>query len=756
MQGRQTKTVVIGEHKVQIPIPNKKDKVWFKDLKDPYWNRTVFMEQYKQIFFEYIPGVTKHNQEKTSYTNEGVLEGLSEQDTEYVINTLLEELTRREEGIFFMNGDEIVYLTGDHYFVLVWGQMPRVDKDKKTFSGASYYADYREFQRDFFYIIKHCHDNHDRIAGAIISKAKKTGITNCFWLYYLNRATMNFNRNYGAMNINIDQATKTFCDYFVFAYDKLPPIMRPDTKTRSEAEGKFKFGKSFRNTKKNKLLANPSEDDLNSEVMCVPTKEKAFDVAVMSEIFFDEPTKYKQSFGEIWRTNKEAIKIQSIINGLAWIFNYTNGDDTQSFRETKKIFEESKLSTAANDPYGQTITGLIAWHIPAYRSWTTCFDKYGRCNEIKAMKEIQYQRDKVKHDKRQLQAEIRQYANDEREAWGSAGMGSVFDNIRLGDLKYNLETRIQESPTNIWEEGNLVWENPLWEVGLRNRRKKGEFCPVKWVPLTKEQLERGETGSMRMYGGGLPMDHRNLALKQGRDDMGNLLPPNDFLYSMGGDPTQYAAGSEIIEGSKNSCHVKSFPDLIMDARYKAPLTNRLKFDYFDRPELPIEAFENFLKLIIYTGCISVVEANAPQVATQLMEEGLGYYMIVRDKDSNAFVQWQPFMGLSVENEKKYKLIRTTGNGQSDRDIIEMIVKLIKNYINEPVAGEMDYAATIEDILLLEQLMNFDATNTKIYDKVMSFGYNLIAEELWRAIQMQQLDEYDDPANLAAVMSALSA
>lgn len=70
----------------------------------------------------------------------------------------------------------------------------------------------------------------------------------------------------------------------------------------------------------------------------VPTKAKEFDVAVMSDIAFDEPTKYPESFSEIWRTNKASVKIQSKINGKARQFSYTEGTGTPSFSEatTKK------------------------------------------------------------------------------------------------------------------------------------------------------------------------------------------------------------------------------------------------------------------------------------------------------------------------------------------------------------------------------------------------------------------------------------
>ena len=48
-------------------------------------------------------------------------------------------------------------------------------------------------------------------------------------------------------------------------------------------------------------------------------------------------------------------------------------------------------------------------------------------------------------------------------------------------------------------EGRLEWVNWKWELGMKNKRPKGEFCNVKFIPLTKEEIERGEQGRLRIY-----------------------------------------------------------------------------------------------------------------------------------------------------------------------------------------------------------------------------------------------------------------
>jgi hypothetical protein len=741
------KIKIIGEHKLIIPeLPrNRKSEILFLNEKPDraFWDRSRLITDFRDVFISFIPHFTKVYQQATLYDQDGILISLNKEDSDYVVRTYEQEMRRRREGVWFKNKEEITHITGDHYFAIMHCKMQRHD-------GLGDYGDYREFQGDFFHLINHCYETPD-ILGGIFSKAKKTGITNLFWLHYLNRATMNKNKNYGYMNIEQGQAAKTWRDYFLYSYNNMLPALRPQFKSKSEVDGTIIFGKAYSNSKKSRQIAYDSEDELNSSVFCVPTKDKAFDVAVMNAIAFDEPTKYKQSFAEIWRTNKEAVKIQSKFNGRAFIFNYTIGDDTQSFRETREVFLDSELRTITPLSKNQTKSGLIAYHIPAYASWEGAFDKHGICDEKKASKEIQFERDKVKGNKRALQAITRQYANNKREAWGSAGSGSTFDNIRLGDLLADLEIDGRDAPVNEYIEGNFIWDGkPLWNLGLRNKRKKGEFTNVKFVPLTEDELELGVTGKFRIFYD-IPKEQQNLALKQGRDDWNNLLPPARYPSIVGGDPTNYAAGSAVTEGSKNGGYVIGVPDALDNTGRS--LGRKLLIEYYDRPELPDEAFEDYLMLIIYTGSLSLIEGNAAYCFTRLMEEGLGHYLLVKDENGIATV-WKRWFGLSYEKEKQYRSIKLTANS-GEREMLEALVRCIKNYIEKPNLGEIDYGKMIKSSRLVRQLMDFNSLDTKLYDLAISLGWTLYALEIYMDILLETVNDNDNPQNIEAILNAFS-
>ncbi len=619
--------------------------------------------------------------------------------------------------------------------------------------GNGAFGDYREHQSNYFSLIHHCWASKN-ILGLFTSKPKKNGITNCHWSgYYLNRATLHANKTFGYMNISTKQAAKTFNDYFMYSCNGLISPMRPEIKLLSLVDGTVTFGQSFNGSKKIRKASGDSEDDLNTSIQCVATKPKAFDVAVMRDITFDEPTKYIESFEEIWRTNKEAVKIQSKINGRAWAFNYTEGSDTSSFREAREIYLQSRLETAKHNPQGQTQSGLICYHIPAYTAWEGAFNKYGICDEKRAYAEIEMERDKVRSNKRQLQATIRQYANNEREAWGSAGAGSTFDNIRLADLLADIELEQKAVIENNYQEGRFEWTNKMWELGLKNKRPKGEFCPVEFIPLTKDEIKRGEVGKVRLYNE-IPAVHRNAVLKLGKDQWGNLLRPERFNYTTGADPTQEAAASEVIEGSKNCFYTMSRLDERYDTLSRKVASKLIMIEYFARPEVFDEAYEDLVKQIIYTGSLNIVEANVPAMATRLMQEGLGNYCLVKN-EKGSIVFWERWMGLAHEPDKEYHLIRTTSNGNDKKERLEQFVNLMKQYLYKPEDGGKDYGATVKSERLLKQLMDVDVTDTKLYDMFIAWGYCLLCDDIYTTLLMQQQQSRQEGVSVEDVLRAFT-
>lgn len=738
-------TVIVGEHKIKMPpLAKDKNEILFIDEKDAYWRRDLLVAQFREIWWSFIPFHTKLYQDASLYDQDEILVSLNKEDSDYIIRTYKQEMKRRSEGVFFKNGEEIVWLTGDMYFILMYCKTKRPDKKGD-------YFDFREFQLHDSYLCYHT-ETSPIIAGLITTKPKKTGITNLRWLYILNKSTKTKNTNYGAMNLDQDKGAKTFRDHFMYAYNGLPMVWKAQIKSKSETDGRIVFGKQYRNTKKSSIIINDAEDELNTTVMCVPTMAHAFDVDVFEINWYDEFPKYKTDFGEIYISNNSGTSIQDYMVGKIWATSYTPDETGPSFFSGKKLYFDSELRTITENSNGQTKSKLICDHIPAYVSWGTSFNKNGRCNEADAMKKISFGRDQLKDKPRELQAEVRKYANNKKEAWSTGGVGSVLDTIRLTDLLSDVEEEERVSPVPPYVNGHLKWTNELWNISPA-LRKKGQFCAVKFAPLTPDEISKGDEGSIREYFP-VPKNIQNIALKHGRDEWNNLIAPPEFYNTLGGDPTQHAAASEIIEGSKNSYHVMNRANESTDALYGRVVTKTLTHEYFDRPESPDEAFEDLLKLIIYTGALSAIEANAPYMATRLMEEGLGNFMIVKDENGIMTI-WKRHMGLFNEEDKKYHLLRTVVGTNTKDSTKEDFVRLMKSYIRVPEPGGKDYGRTIKSSRLLNQLMNVDIVNTKIYDMFMSWGWNLLADEVYSNLLLNKTDDEMNPDYISAVLRALS-
>lgn len=734
------RTIYIGEHVFERPpLPKKRSDILFYDLpkEEAYWKR----QDVPEVFLKFIPNYTELNANATLTDTNGLLASLNLEDSSIVINFYKQEIERRKNGVFFKNGDEIEYLTGHHYFMLQWCKLFGVKED---------YGRYMEFQRDVFYLIEHVW-NGQFILGLFLSKAKKTGITQLFSCYYLNKSTMTRMQQMGIMSKKQDDAIDTNMMYYFHAFDGLPNAFKPTIESMAREEGSIKFGaKIFRGTdaKKYALSQTYQESALKTRVFAAPTKPRGFDAPVMDDEWFDEIPKYLQESHvhpkEVFETNNAAVKKQADIYGKAWLTSYTPEEDDAGFQETKIIYDNSKLHTKRGT--NKTKSELICHHIPALYSYMSLIDKYGKCNEKEANKIIEEELQRVKGDPRSYQSIKRQLARNEREAWESGGAKSVFNIINLTSHLYDLEEEINQSPEPLGKPAYMEWENKLWEVGKKDRRPRNHFCNVRLIKLTEDDIMEGKAGRFTIYQD-IPAQLANDCLRYGRDDNGNLIAPNRFVHIGGVDPTQYAAGKEVMEGSKNAAYTLNFHNELLNAYNKAIQSKVIISRYFFRPDAANESFEDILKDIIYYSKLVVVEANAPYVATRLIEEGMGNFMIVRNKEG-VLVRWKPWMKIGED----FNLIKRTAN-QDQNDLMETLVGLIANYIATDEEF-LNYLKTIKDPELIKQLIHFDPKNTQVFDLVMAFGYALLAYQIYYQSLFEH-EDYNDVKNITAILSALA-
>jgi hypothetical protein len=734
--------IQIGEHcYVRPPLPKDRQEILFVDncKEDAFWQRRI---DYPEVFKSFCPFITKVDCSHTKWDdNTGELIQVSVEDTK-IIRSLYHDINRkRRNGVFFRNGDDIEYLTGSNWFTLEHCKMFGNSKNGG-------YGLFYKYQRDIFYLLELMW-KIEWCLGLDISKAKKTGVTQIIdGGYCVDMGTSRFEWMIGFMSRNMDVAIENNMKLFLYAFDNLMMPIRPKVGFKAPKGGNIEFSEL---TKKN-VLKSGTDEVLNTKVFCVPTSEHSFDSHFMNIERMDEFPKYwqdsKKSPKEILRNNKAGAKDQDFNRGRIIISSYPPEEDDIGSEEGGEVFRESKLSTMK---FGKTESELICYHIPAFKSLKSCIDKYGDCDEKKAMEIISNNRERVKKDRKALLAEIRQNPNSEEEAFGSNTMGSVFDPHRLTEISLALEEEQILSPNNPYVEGKLEWVNKKWESLMKNKRPKGEFGKVEFIPLTKEEMMKGEKGRLRIYQE-MSENLRNSVLRNGKDEFDCLIPNQFYTHVGGADPTSHAAASEVIQGSKYAFIVKSRRDNRIDAMYKKPATGIITHVYFERPELPDEAYEDLVKLIIYTGALFTVEANMPEHATRLIAEGLGRFMLVKDLAGN-FVIWSRWMGLAHEEDKQYKLIRTTSNSQDSKIMLEIFVRLIKMFLQRPEPGEKDYGMTLKDERIIKQLMKVDPTDTKLFDLFMALGYCEFTDDVYTGLLLEGTEDVYSGLNLSSVLLA---
>jgi hypothetical protein len=732
--------IMAGEHKIITPpLPDDPNDVFFIDEEpeDAFFNRDKIIKQdYKEIWFKFIPNETLLYRSTTEFDEDGYALTLNEEESEYIDFCYQRETKRRTFGVHFRNGTDIEWITGDHWFTLMWAKTKRPDKKGD-------YFDYREYQRDFFYQIFYT-NLKETVDGFDWSKAKKTGITNLMWIYYLNKSTMTRNINLGCMNLDRDKAAKTFRDHFMYAYNGLPLALKPDIKSKSEAEGVIVFGKQYRSKTSKR---NTDTGELNTTVMCVATAENAFDVDVFTDVWYDENPKYTSDFGSIFRSNRGATKIQDFPVGKQWLTSYTPEKSGDSFKSAKAVFYDSELKTITASSEGRTKSGLLCDHIPAYKSWATSFNKHGKCNEAEAKQKIESQLQALEDRPNEYLKKKRELANTKKDAWSAGDSSSLFDPIRLGELEFDLD-ELQRS-TQTYEWGHLEWVNPLWEVGKKDQRPKGIFGQAKWVPLEKEEILKGKTDKWRLYERMQPQ-YENFALVHGRDEHNNLLPPLKFQHCGGIDPADFREIGSDEEGSMIGMYSMVVHNESINTANRRVATGIINAEYYARPENPEEWYQDIVKHIIYFGCLVIIEANNGTIATRLEDEGLGHFMLFKDA-SGVIVK---FKANHKKSSSQLKHIRNNKAGGTDT--VADIIRYIKNFLtrgNKNI-GVIDYGETLRTERLIQQLKNFESADTKKYDLVMGFGYCLMTHENYLALLNTPQEQGYIASEINAVLNAL--
>lgn len=661
--------------------------------KDQYWRRD---ENFPDYFYDYDPHVAEKlrcriNASKTQYKN-GRLVSLSNEDTIELLKLVAREKRRMEDGVYIMNNGKKIYFPGFYYGILQWVKMFGVSGDG--------YGEHRKYQRVLSYV-RDLAIKDDDMFGYYCHKAKKTGITQFVAAANLIECMVNKQFIVTAMSKVHETAKKANFKYFLYGLKNLPPVLRPyieNTKWQKSVQS-IDFKDS-----------NP-EQSLDNTYAAVPTTMDGLDgFPIIKRIHIDEPPKFPKAvpIEQVFEKSKEQVKQQHVKHGIIEMTSYPPEEDTEAFYWCRTFYNEMCRVTD-----GKPANGIIPFFIGVTESSAGTFDKYGEPNVTLAYSQELAARSKCKNSY-EKQARKRQYPITEKEGWESGGDGSVFDNITLGGLRDGLEERYSHGDLN-YIECNMEWTD-------------GFLSPVRLVPVTLEEKLKDKIGLWKIYCDLKYLEGKtNLCFENKRKIHYKggvrhyLLQPPEYTDFVGAtDPVDYAKISETTgKISKTASIVRN-------------LSGDLISVYNHREENPDHDIENICMEMIFFNKYNLIEGNRRTAYTTINNLGLQFFNLVFHPNGEI---------LPFSEKVNIKPVNSSSN------IISRYVSLIiKRYKTTP-----EY---IKSVPVLEQLMDFDSSNTEKYDMAVTYGLSEIALEsllTWLRTKKNKEGKY---SALGSVMSGI--
>jgi len=724
----------IAEHYFHTPpIPPKK-QILFHDKKkeDQYWTR---QKDLPKIFYEWHEEKTQVgigvelDAKKTEYSDTGELVSLSKVDTGILFDKMAvdgreglqeREHRRRTEGVWFMNNGEPTYLTGNHYAILQ--NLPMLGCSNDVEPG-SHYGQYYQFQRDMAYYFEVC-KKVEYARGGIFIKPKKTGATQFFSLVALNEAMTNREKNVRMMSITETLCRESNFGFVKYAMQKVPNILMPSRSKQNE--GEVVFGPPNASRSPLKKRRDVSFGYLNTWLCTVPTTRTAFDTFTNHLALIDEFPKIKENtypeelFLATMPTVMEGFKRKGTIFALSYVPEITD----RSFYEARQLYKDSKLKTRKRDEngnqYGETKSKLICHTLTVQEGMFSCCDKYGKPIEKKIWDEIRRELDDVKHDPVKLQATKRQYPASEADPWSETSReDSLFDNLRLGEKAQELE-ELQSLGAAPYKDFNLEY-TVLPVKDLKSERYKFDGnIRMKFV-TDEEKMNDAPHGKFKWYHKDWTPDwflQRHLNKTTVDTKTGRRMPNPNAPFFISIDPTNYRIRKNTGKGSLNAMQVFLLPSAELDAQQGKSVSNRrLMVSYLHRCDKPSDTLADMIKLILMFGCMVQIESNVSTWATQLIEMGLGNFVLMVNKDG------------AIEPWKDYDAGQNYFTSQKSQ--IDMYVAAGAEFLGAPmIEGEVDNIQYLDDLDVVQQLMMIKKENTTEYDAAVAYLEGLMGIDVW--------------------------
>jgi len=601
-----------------------------------------------------------------------------------------QEFDRREEGFWFNNNGNPIYITGTHYCYLQW---TKIDVG---------HPEFREANRIFFLFWEACKADK-RSFGMCYLKIRRSGFSFMGSSETVNTATISKDARVGVLSKTGTDAKKMFTDKIVPISNNYPFFFKPiqDGMDKPKTELSYRVPAS-KITKRNMYISDNQElEGLDTTIDWRNTSDNSYDGEKLQLLIHDESGKWEKPENILnnWRVTKTCLRLGSKVIGKCMMGSTSNALDKGGANFKKLYYDSDAKSRNAN---GQTKSGLYSLFIPMEWNFEGYIDKFGmpvlktpdkpiQGNDGEyittgAVDYWQNEVDSLKNDADALNEFYRQFPRTESHAFRDESKQSLFNLTKIyQQIDYNDGLMKAKYLTR----GSFHWEN-----GIKDSRviwtpnNTGRFL-VSWIP--KYELQNRK-------------EHRN----------GRYHPSNEHIGSFGCDSYDIS-GTVGGKGSNGALH--GMTKFNMD---DAP-SNEFFLEYVARPQTAEIFFEEVLMACVFYGMPILCENNKPRLLYHFKNRGYrGFCMNRPDKQFNKLSKTEKELGGIPNTSEDVK--------QSHASAIE---SYIEKYVGLDMVSEfraMDEMGSMYFTRTLEDWARFDINKRTKFDASISSGLAIMANQ----------------------------
>jgi hypothetical protein len=593
------------------------------------------------------------------------------------------EFTRRDEGYWFYNKGNPIYITGTHYMYLQW---TKIDVGKPEF---------REANRLFYIFWEACKAD-TRCYGMCYLKNRRSGFSFMASAETVNQATISSDARFGILSKSGADAKKMFTDKVVPISVNYPFFFKPiqDGMDRPKTELAYRVPASKFTRKK--IITNQKTEELqglDTTIDWKNTGDNSYDGEKLALLVHDEAGKWERPENILnnWRVTKTTLRLGSRVIGKCMMGSTSNSLD-KGGENFKKLYDDSDVTKRNRN--GQTRSGLYSLFIPMEWNYEGFIDSYGlpvfntpeepvednykELIDVGVIEHWENEVDGLKGDQDALNEFYRQFPRTEEHAFRDETRNSIFNLVKIYEqIDYNEEARYD----GVVNTGSFSWQNGVKDTKVKFTPNPNGRFKVSWVPSVGLQ--------------------NKVIIKNGIK-----YPGNEHIGAFGCDSYDIS-GTTDGKGSKGSLH-----GLTKFSMENAP-PNRFFLEYVARPQTAEMFFEDILMALYFYGMPILAENNKPRLLYYLKRRGYrGYSMNRPDKVWNR---------LSVAEKE------IGGIPNSSEDIRQAHAAAIESYINSHVGdkgngeyGDMYFNTTLND------WAKFDINKRTKFDAAISSGLAIMA------------------------------